>query len=523
MAFRAQREEQRKKLYKQGLEPEKFKNKRTETGITIRKQKRTEQLMKKRTIEVPAHFAAPNIPLPELSRLPQMVAELKSPNVDKIYTAVVSLRKLLSIEINPPIDAVLDAGVVPDFINILDRANDNPKLQFEAAWALTNIASGTSEQTLVLIHHGAVEVFIKQLANNSDISVKEQAVWALGNIAGDSSDCRDFVLSRRVLPLLLDLTRDDVKVSLRRNVVWAISNLCRGKPAPPFETVQLAIPYLARLINSPDPLVVTDACWALSYLSDGDNDKIKVLLQHGICHAVVRLLGHESPTVQTPALRVIGNIVTGDDFQTQAAIEAGALPALKRLLDGNTKKSIKREVCWTLSNITAGTTVQIQAVIMSGLVESLVYHMVHSEFDISKEAAWAIANATSSGKTQQIKYLVDAGCLRPLCELVQAPDVRVVAVSLEGLENILASGEKLRNDNPDGKNPYAVSIEQCNGVKMLDRLHKHPNRSLVEKAAALLHSYFSDDGENQNIVPNVASDRMSYAFNANAEHSGLKF
>ena len=31
----------------------------------------------------------------------------------------------------------------------------------------------------------------------------------------------------------------------------------------------------------------------------------------------VRLLEHESPTVVTPALRIIGNLVTGDDHQVR--------------------------------------------------------------------------------------------------------------------------------------------------------------------------------------------------------------
>ncbi len=37
---------------------------------------------------------------------------------------------------------------------------------------------------------------------------------------------------------------------------------------------------------------------------------------------------HGSTSVQTPALRSVGNIVTGDDLQTQVVIASGALPAL---------------------------------------------------------------------------------------------------------------------------------------------------------------------------------------------------
>ena len=63
-----------------------------------------------------------------------------------------------------------------------------------------------------------------------------------------------------------------------------------------------------------------------------------------------------------PALRTVGNIVTGDDQQTQAIINCGALMCLLHLLNTSPKKSIKKEACWTISNITAGTKEQIQAV-----------------------------------------------------------------------------------------------------------------------------------------------------------------
>ena len=65
--------------------------------------------------------------------------------------------------------------------------------QFEAAWCLTNLASGNNDHVQVLLEKGAVNVLV-QLLSSQHIEVVEQAIWGLGNIAGDSHKVRDIVI-----------------------------------------------------------------------------------------------------------------------------------------------------------------------------------------------------------------------------------------------------------------------------------------------------------------------------------------
>lgn len=91
----------------------------------------------------------------------------------------------------------------------------------------------------------------------------------------------------------------------------------------------------------------------------------------GIVPLIVELLKSQQTSVLTPALRTVGNIVTGDDSQTDAVIAAGALPHLGALLR-HTRSNIVKEAAWAISNITAGNAGQIQHVIDADLLTPLI-------------------------------------------------------------------------------------------------------------------------------------------------------
>lgn len=433
------------------------------------------------------------------------------------------------LEKNPPIKEVLDYGVTPRFVELLvgrSSPHESPemarlveKIQFEAAWALTNIASGTPEQTEHVVKLGTVPVFISHLMH-SNPELRDQCIWALGNIAGDCAQMRDLVLANHIMyPLLTNLSEElnsqAPRLSIIQNATWTLSNLCRGRPLPEWNEVAVALPVLARILMLDDPNTLADACWCLSYLSDVPPDQIERLdevLRTGVVPRLIELLSFRVSLVRTPALRAIGNIVTGNEYQTQAVIDAGGLVALKKLLN-ETRIPLQKEACWAISNITAGTSHQIQAVIEADIFPKLIHLLAYADTKVKREACWAICNATSmySEVPDQVRYLVREGCIKPLCDLLRTQDIKMILVALGGLSNILEVGDMDAAMNDQNLNPYSLMIEDCGGLDTINELQNHSHDKVYEEAKQIIDKYYQDDVDAFNLLGDTGADNPDFS------------
>lgn len=507
--------------YKKGMNKDDCRKNRAQQQVQLRKASKEEGMQKRRNMALPADAEivvedttvagqGAETSVPNLSQLVMHFVQAGGPQEQfaACLEAVVQLRKLLSIAHKPPIDEVIETGVVPSLVMLLGYPEH--KMQFEAAWCVTNIGSGTSEQCQVVVSHNCVPALVG-LISSPNLEVAEQAVWALGNIAGDCTRLRDHVLESGVLePLFafIEMTATQQKMVPLRNAVWSLSNLVRGKN-PPWDKVACTVPLLTRLLSIDDSEVHQDTCWALSYLADGENKRIDAIALAGACPTLVRLLGSGEMRVVTPAMRALSNMLTGSDGATQAVLEAGFLRELPPLFRSS-KMQLRKEVCWAISNVTAGTAAQLDEVMRTDLLKLVVERLDKDEFDVQKEAAWVCANVMHGHKNEKtlhaanrVRTLVQLGCIPPMVRLLEKNEPSTQSLMLEAFANLLAAGEEL---GKGGENEFVKAFDEAEGIDTLEKLQEHQNEAIYEKAVHILETYFGEEeDEDENLAPNTTA------------------
>jgi importin subunit alpha-1 len=375
--------------------------------------------------------------------------------------------------------------------------DDHPELQYESCWALTNIASGSTAQTAEVVNAGAVQALIP-LMTSPDLEVRGQCVWALANISGDSPECRDFVLRMGAMtPLVAILTAPNPSVRIQRDATWMLSNLCRGKDVP-WDIVSAGVPVLSRLLYSADNDVLMDACWALLFITDADTSRASRLLSEGIGPQIVSLLKHPSYAVQMPALRVVGNILFGDEEPTQSLMNLNVLSGLEHLLKCDNKK-LRKEACWSLSNIGAGNRTQIQALLdYTSIMEMLFEYAEHADYATKLEAVYVICNAINGGTLDQIRQIVGMGAISILALHLDHEDDKALDVILAAVDHLLDAGIK------DIKVPeayYTELLDEAGGLEKLEDLHSHHSEDIYKTSNTILKKYWPTIDENTS--PNI--------------------
>ncbi|XP_042884528.1 importin subunit alpha-3-like [Penaeus japonicus] len=410
-----------------------------------------------------------------------IVEGLKSHDKRRQLISAEEARHLLSSP-RPPVNQLIAAGILPPLVQCMAR-QDAPELQLEAAWAVTNIASGKSKHTNAVVDAGAIKILI-QLLSSKNAGVREQAVWALGNIVGDGPECRDRAIEEGLVKPLVGLLSVTTPASIARQVCWVITNLFRVKhPVISPDDRKMCAQAIKKLVSHFDVKVQADSLWAAAYFADMGPDSINELIDCGVVKDMVQRLYSPDEKVITAALRATGSIAAGSHHQTDAVVTSGALPIYRDLLS-HSNQGIASETAWIVSNVTAGTPNQIQMVIDVQVVPALMTAVEKRDNELQKEAAWALCNMVSGGTEEQVSMLMSLGAVTSFCHLLKSQEVAMVMLGLEALSNVFTKSQN--------EEATAHVVEGVGGLESLKSLQSNQDAKVSQAASSMVSLFFSN-------------------------------
>eukprot|EP01084_Bolivina_argentea_P071117 129326_1 len=433
--------------------------------------------------------------------------------------SIINIRKLIARpeENNPPIQQVIDSGVIPQIIKLLTQNNYNfdmfisgysrqfnfeyiihsdiinyirnicklycidGKLQSEVRWILTNICSFTDDQTQYIVNQGAIPILIDGLKDTSSIEIKSNSISALANITG-TLEFINIVLEHGTLDPVMNIikntnlkTQNKIEIELLQDIARLLNNLCRDK-IPNWKYVKLLIPMLTMLFRAQDEETLSLALWGISKLLQSHDENllerrhIDAVLNNEYLSQIIALLRHKSESIRRPALRICSNISYTDysNSDMRQLTDLHLLSALNNLFSDS--DLIKAECCCLISNLCV-TEEQIESVIKTNLFPKIINSLKNDEYSVAIEALWAVNNAAMNGYDHDIQYLIDDGVISALFGWFNKTKTtsKQWKVALETIKFVINAAQIVKCSDNDDKG-YKYYVEKCDTMYDLNEI-----------------------------------------------------
>jgi len=371
---------------------------------------------------------------------------------DKLLNCSVLLRGVLETD-KPPIQTVIDFGVVPRLIEILS-STENESIQFNLENVVVSLLAGTKEQVDMLVTNTGFLPLLVSLVESPHEGLQDKAILALGKIVDASSRIRDMLLQAGIIqPLLRVLQGSDVVLTTLEAASGTLSMCCLGM-VNGFATDKETLTVLTKLLvndhetvvnNNDHATVVRNACGALfNILLRLSHERVNDVISIGFIEPLLKILPNSPQYVQEPVLKSLYLISSRGDASIKALVLHDGISYLSKVLSSSdlNEKNQKR-TCYAITNIISGSRDRVQSAIDNDVVPSLVKLLTLEQNNKPEEAALSVLyRMTKAGSASQIKYLFTEGCLNSLFDMLNIIDCSSSVVALQTLSCILAVGKQ---------------------------------------------------------------------------------
>jgi len=224
--------------------------------------------------------------------------------------------------------------------------------------------------------------------------------------------------------------------------------------------------------------VLADILWAFASLSESYNS---LILQNSLIPFLLRQLNSSSSRILAPALRTLGNIISGLNGRADVILKEDP-NVLKQLftLVSHEKIEVRKEACRVISKIASGRSTQVEMIIENlEYVQLLIKTALSDALEVKREAAMVFTNAMDRASQSQMIRIAEIGVLDFLWRLREQGEEELMKIGLNGIERFLSFGRMIAHKE-GSENKYLVKLEEDGLIAALERLQTFDDKEMQE-------------------------------------------
>lgn len=436
---------------------------------------------------------------PQPALLRKFLAEASSKDCTVRTHGMVSIR-ILFTKINnySPKELIAYEGLLPIFAAMQDFLY--PHLQVEAAWIVSYISGGSSEDTHALVHKGAILVLQKLLKCSFEVVI-EHALYALGNICTDCQICRNIVYNSGILEPLLKLPERFKGKSIAKKITWIVSSILRLQPETDQicdKTTNLLSLLIRSFIETDNFDVMSDCVYGISRFSKLNwidlfmNDEFLGKFRKFYEDLLTQKVSQHVSLIST-IHEFLNGVSLCRDAHIMELIKFGFLKNLLMVLCTN-KIGFLLDALLILSNFVIGNDFQVTSVLMeSGLIDRILMLTEHPDLKIRKNSLWVICNMCGTSSADNIHSLVNQGMLKLFCGKLSLEEDSIILNNI--IEALVRLGDFFKNTATEKNNPFLELMNESGISSKVEQLQYHKSENVYQKALGFMEKYLEVEND----------------------------